>query len=173
MGTSDKNQKVPSDQYLLTKNRHTMKKTFLTVVVTGFMIGTMLTGCQTSNKNVEKARDNMEEAKDKVTEAKNDINQALKESIQQFKKESQERISNNEKIIAEFKGKMEKRGKVTKANYEKKVAELEQNNREMKMRLDKFEDNEQDKWDSFKSEFNHDMDELGKALKDLTIDNTK
>jgi predicted RNase H-like HicB family nuclease len=150
-----------------------MKKTFLTLAVTGFIVGTMLTGCQTSNKNVEKARDNMEEAKDKVTEAKKDIDQALKESIQQFKKESQERISNNEKIIAEFKAKIEKEGKMAKAKYEKKVAELEQKNREMKMRLDKFEDNKQDKWDSFKTEFNHDMDQLGKSLKDLTIDNTK
>jgi hypothetical protein len=26
-------------------------------------------------------------------------------------------------------------------------------------------------WESFKREFNHDVDELGQALKDLTVDN--
>jgi len=28
-----------------------------------------------------------------------------------------------------------------------------------------------EEWETFKREFNHDMDELGKALKDLTVDN--
>jgi DNA-directed RNA polymerase subunit N (RpoN/RPB10) len=29
----------------------------------------------------------------------------------------------------------------------------------------------QSDWEAFKREFNHDMEELGKALKDLTVDN--
>jgi hypothetical protein len=31
----------------------------------------------------------------------------------------------------------------------------------------------QSDWVSFKREFNHDMDEIGKAFEDLTIDNKK
>ena len=31
----------------------------------------------------------------------------------------------------------------------------------------------QSNWESFKREFNHDMDEIGQALKDLTVDNKK
>jgi F0F1-type ATP synthase membrane subunit b/b' len=150
-----------------------MKKTFLILAVSGFMVGTMLTACKTPNKNIESAKDHMESAKDQVKEATQDVDQSLKESIRQFKKESQETISNNEKRIAEFKVKMENGGKATRAKYEKQVAELEQKNRDLKRKLDSFEDNEQDKWDSFKREFSHDMDALGQSLKDLTIDNTK
>jgi len=29
-----------------------------------------------------------------------------------------------------------------------------------------------EKWEAFKTEFNRDMDELGKAFKDLTVNNT-
>ena len=43
----------------------------------------------------------------------------------------------------------------------------------MKKRLEEYKDEGQEKWTSFKSEFNHDMDELGKAFKDLTVKNVK
>jgi hypothetical protein len=35
----------------------------------------------------------------------------------------------------------------------------------------KYED--ETKWDNFKREWNHDMDELGTALKDFTVRNTE
>jgi hypothetical protein len=34
-------------------------------------------------------------------------------------------------------------------------------------------DKNQTDWEKFKREFNHDMDELGKSLKDLTVNNKK
>jgi hypothetical protein len=30
-----------------------------------------------------------------------------------------------------------------------------------------------EQWESFKTEFSHDMDEMGKAFKDLTVKNVK
>ena len=50
---------------------------------------------------------------------------------------------------------------------------LEQKNTELKKILSDYKDEGQDKWTSFKNEFNHDMDELGKAFKDLTVKNLK
>lgn len=41
----------------------------------------------------------------------------------------------------------------------------------MKLKLDAYQINEKDDWRKFKTEFNHDMDELGKAFSDLTIKN--
>ena len=43
----------------------------------------------------------------------------------------------------------------------------------MKKRLEDYKADSKDKWESFKTEFNHDMDELGSAFKDLTVKNTK
>jgi len=42
----------------------------------------------------------------------------------------------------------------------------------MRARLVAYEKS-QSNWESFKREFNHDMDEIGQALKDLTVDNKK
>src|SRR4030042_3477760 len=148
-----------------------MKVTISILALATFMAGAILTSCQSSAKKVENARDNLQEAKDNVIEAKQQLNQALNDSIQKFKRASVERISNNEKIIAEFKARLAKGEKVTKAKYEKTVAELEQKNNDLKKKLENYMDEGQDKWTSFKNEFNHDMDELGLAIKDLTVKN--
>lgn len=143
-----------------------MKKSYFTLALTMFMAGIMLTGCKSSVKKVENAQD-------KVLEAKQELNVAMKDSIQQFKKESEKRISNNEKNIVEFKARIANEKKENKAKYEKKLAKLEQKNSDMKKKLADFKDEEQVKWEKFKVEYNRDMDELGKAFKDLTIKNVK
>ena len=56
------------------------------------------------------------------------------------------------------------------AMHENKIAKLEEKNRELKQKLDNYETSQSD-WEAFKTEFNHDMDEFGKAFKDLTVDN--
>ena len=56
---------------------------------------------------------------------------------------------------------------------EKKIDELEQKNSELKKRLDDYKADGKEKWEKFKAEFSHDMDELGKAFKDLTVKNVK
>jgi len=39
--------------------------------------------------------------------------------------------------------------------------------------LDSYKNDADSDWQSFKREFNHDMDELGHSLKDFTVDNKK
>jgi peptidoglycan hydrolase CwlO-like protein len=150
-----------------------MKNTILVLAVTAFMGGTMVAGCNSSDKKVENARDKVQDAKENMVEVTQELNQALKDSIQQFKNESVVKISHYEKSIAEFKARIANEKKENKAIYEKKLAELEQKNSDMKKKLEDFKDEGQGDWRSFKSEFNHDMDELGQALKDLTVDNNK
>jgi hypothetical protein len=41
------------------------------------------------------------------------------------------------------------------------------------MRLDNYKGEGEDKWEDFKKEFEHDMNEIGSSLKDLTVSNTK
>jgi cell shape-determining protein MreC len=67
---------------------------------------------------------------------------------------------------------MKKPGEIFDALYAKKIANLEQQNKEMRARLEAYEKS-QSNWESFKREFNHDMDAIGQALKDLTVDNKK
>ena len=39
--------------------------------------------------------------------------------------------------------------------------------------MEDYKADSKENWESFKTEFNHDMDELGNAFRDLTIDNKK
>jgi len=43
----------------------------------------------------------------------------------------------------------------------------------MKQKLGDHKEDGKENWNAFKKEFNHDMDELGNAFKDLTVNNVK
>jgi predicted RNase H-like nuclease (RuvC/YqgF family) len=76
-------------------------------------------------------------------------------------------IEANEKRIDAFKEKMEKAGLEIKAKYGDEVAVLEQKNRDLKKKLEDYKDEGQNKWEEFKTNFKHDMDGIGKTMKDL------
>jgi hypothetical protein len=82
---------------------------------------------------------------------------------------AEEKINSYEKIIAEFKARIAKETKEDIAKYEKTLAELELKTSDMKRKLVEYKKEGIDKWDSFKLKFNHDMDELGNALKNFTV----
>ena len=43
----------------------------------------------------------------------------------------------------------------------------------MKKKLEDYQAEGKDSWETFKTEFSHDMDALGNAFKDLTVNNVK
>ena len=153
-----------------------MKKILLTLVVaTVFLTGTIFTGCQSSSQKEASARDNLQEAKQDLKEAQKDANEeaqklATAEDWETFKSDAEITIRNNEIRIAELRVKLNKPGTILDPMYEKRIEILEQQNKDLKKRIDYYEKNNSD-WETFKREFNHDMDELGKALKDITVDN--
>jgi hypothetical protein len=91
-----------------------------------------------------------------------------------FKEDADKKIKENEKRIAELKKEKREGTQEVKDKYNKKVADLEQRNMELKKRMNDYTyDNNNSKWNQFKREFNHDMKELGHALKDIGKDNVK
>ena len=54
----------------------------------------------------------------------------------------------------------------------KRIEQLEQKNADLRSKLYGYEKEHSD-WEAFKREFNHDMDGVGEAFKDLGKDNTK
>lgn len=118
----------------------------------------------------------LEKAKDNSVEAQEDLNKANSDylaDVENYRKISSERIIANEKSIAEFNQRTSNEKAEAKLEYKKKIAELEKKNSDMKKRLDDYKADGKDKWQDFKTEFNHDMDELGMAFRDLTVKNTK
>lgn len=154
-----------------------MKTIIFTLAATAFMAGTISTGCDSKAEKTEAAQEEVQEAKQDLKEAQNDLNteaykQAKAEEWAAFKIETENKIASNETRIAELKKANQKTGKTFDAIYEKRIDALEQKNKDLKSRINVYDKNRTD-WDSFKREWNHDMDELGQALKDFTVNNKK
>lgn len=132
--------------------------------------GVILTACQSASEKERKAQLELNEAKADVKIEKE--NAATAEEWRVFKEESYLKIKENNVRIAELKETMNKPGKVFDDLYKKRITTLEERNTELSNRIETY-DNSQSNWESFKREFNHDMDELGLALKDVTVKNTK
>ena len=84
-----------------------------------------------------------------------------------------EKIEDNNVRISELKENIKNDKSALKSVHEKQVIDLQARNNDLKMRLDNYKGEGEDKWEDFKKEFEHDMNEIGSSLKDLTVSNTK
>ncbi|MFV5699672.1 hypothetical protein ACM55H_14995 [Flavobacterium sp. ZT3R17] len=154
-----------------------IRKTIYTLALTTFIAGSVLVGCQTSTKKEEIAKDKVADAREDVQDAKEELMNARKEATAEewkaFKNQTNIAINENEIRITDLKAKMEKTGNSIDALYAKKVEELEQKNKDIKFKVGTYKNDKASDWESFKREYNHDMNELGQALKDMTVDNKK
>jgi cell shape-determining protein MreC len=146
-----------------------MKKSIYTLAITAFAAGTIFSACNTSAEKVENAQN-------KVTEANEDLNKAednYAADVKKFRKESEEKIADNEMRIAECTASLEReKNEATQAD-KVKVAELEQKNRDLRKRMDNYQENGNENWQSFKREFDHDINELAISLRDISKNNVK
>ncbi len=145
-----------------------MKKLFYLLAVTMlFAAGTVITSCNWSSNKANKDR--------KETQVDTELQQqktATTEEWEEFKGESEIKIKENEIRIEELKQKLMQPGVTLDSLLQKRINALEEKNNNLKAKIKTFESDQSD-WESFKREFNHDMDELGEAFKNLTIDNKK
>lgn len=152
-----------------------MKKIIFTLAVTTFMAGTVLIGCQDYSKKEEAAKDNVEEARDNLNDAKEELSYvraaATEKEWNDFRDSTNTTIKQNEMRIAEMKINMKKTGKSIDEAYAKKIEELEEKNKEIKLKVQTYKNDTNSDWESFKEEYKRDMDGLGQALKNLTVDN--
>ncbi|NOU48294.1 MAG: hypothetical protein HOO86_14715 [Bacteroidales bacterium] len=151
-----------------------MKKNIFIITLLTVMSGVLFSNCQSSANKVERAEDKVHDAKVAVVEAQIDLNVARQDSIteyQKFKDETDAQISAYDKSIAEFRTRLATERKENRARYEKMVLDLEQRNRDLKKKLAEYQDDGKTDWEKFKTEFNHDMDELGKSFKDFNTNN--
>ena len=141
------------------------------------MAGAIFISCQSANQKQDAAQDKVQDAKQELNAAQKDANAAAEvvataEEWEVFRNESELKVKDNETRIADLNVKMKKPGETFDAVYDKKITKLEQQNKDMRGMLAAY-DKSQTNWESFKREFNHDMDEIGQSLKDLTVDNKR
>jgi septal ring factor EnvC (AmiA/AmiB activator) len=134
-------------------------------------IATVLTvaSCNSEKEKVDEATSQAVEAGDDLKQAKDDY---LLE-VEKYKIETADKIIENDKRIADLNASIKTEKKETREQFIKDIAALEAKNADLKMQIEVYKADSKENWDKFKIEFSHDMDELGKAFKDLTVKNVK
>ncbi len=141
-------------------------RTILNITASAFLLAALVTSCNTSSETkLENAEQEVVDANIKLEEA----NEEYLADIEKYRVETAEKIAANDKSIAEFNARIKDEKKDAKADYEQKIAALEQKNSDMKKKMDDYKAEGKSKWEEFKAEFSRDMDDLGKAFKELTV----
>ena len=98
--------------------------------------------------------------------------EANAEEWKAFREATEQKIKDNDDRIVAIKAEMKASEKANDEAYKERIKAVEAKNKAMRDRMDNQEKMKSD-WESFKREFNHDMDELGQSLKDFTVNNKK
>jgi phage protein D len=141
-----------------------MKKTIFKITAIALLTSTTFIRCNTPAEKVEKAEEN-------VAEANKDLDKAKEEyltDIETYKKETDTKIAANNQSLIDFRTRIANEKQAAKDEYEKKIAELDKKNTDMKKMLDDYKAEGKEKWDLFKNDFNNEMDKINRSMKDLT-----
>lgn len=145
----------------------------------------VLGSCESHEKKVDDAFDRAREAKtnakdtiiiDKKQEKASAVTKTIvrTENIDmwtKFRSETEQRIKANEnKIIAL---KENKEGHDNQSTFNRQITQLEQKNNNLRKTMNDYYEDAKAKWEKFKVGMNHDIDEIGIELKDVTINNRK
>jgi hypothetical protein len=144
-----------------------MKKiAFILAGATTLMAGIIFTGYRSSTQKQEVSQAQVLYASQNLNEAQKAANA---EEWIAFKSESELKIRDYEINIDELNVKMSKQGEISDAHYKKKIAYLEQKIKYINARLGNYEKSPGN-WESFKPDFNHEMNAIGNELKALTVE---
>jgi hypothetical protein len=155
-----------------------MKKLIVILsVVTMFIVVALFSSCKSTDQKKEDAQNKTQVALENLNEAQNNENAvaqkaATEDELKTFRLESDLKIKDNEVSIAKLKLKMNKPGSALDEVYARRIDSLELKNQNLKTRIGNYEKTHTD-WGKFKSDFNRDLNALGKTLNELTVDHSK
>ncbi len=134
-------------------------------------IATMWSSCESNSQKLDNAQTKIEAAKTdlKLAEKEGSIaaqKVATEEEWKSYKAAEEAKVKDNEVQIVQLKKAIQANKTKIELAYLKNINQLELRNTAMKARIDQYDKNHSD-WAAFKTEFGKDMDELGKAMKNL------
>ena len=154
-----------------------MKKTILAVSAGTILSLLLVMGCQSAAEQNESAQKKVEAAKTDLKNAQEDaykasVKAATAEQWKEFKTLTEAQIKENDATIANLRVKIKSANATMQVDYNNRIDILAEKNTQLKKRMDEYSGNQTD-WETFKSEFSHDMTELGKALKGFAFSSDK
>jgi vacuolar-type H+-ATPase subunit I/STV1 len=144
-----------------------MRNIIIVLAAAALVISVSVLSCNDSPKDSETTQKIVTDS----SKIKDSVNTQYMKDIADYKKQIADTISTYNKSIADFKVRIQDDNEQVKINYNKKIAELEQKSSEMKKKMDDYQAEGKEKWEIFKTQFSHGMDELGKSFTDLTKKN--
>ena len=144
-----------------------MKKKIVGLAMTGVMVMTGLVAFGQANKSTTAGREDLKTTQENLNEAQQDS----AADYYKFRKEAEMKIKDNELKIAVLKSRKAEATKTIQEDYNMRVAAVVKKNNALRTKIRISSHTKTDKWSSFKREFNHDMNELGLAIKDIGVDN--
>jgi uncharacterized protein with gpF-like domain len=157
--------------------KNIMKKLGFSIALFVFIAGTILTsyGNIPDNKLVITTLIIQDAQKEKVN-SKKDLKENQNEgtsAFKNFKKESESKIKKIDDGIGDLKVKFYKSKIKDKEAYQNNLNQLEEKYDVLKKKLADYKMDSQNGWNSFKVEFDRDLEELSKALKNFSTSNKK
>jgi hypothetical protein len=146
-----------------------MKKSIYTLGMSAMLLVPLFMSCDSKGQEEQSKRELEEISLDAAAKEK-EAKEA--EEWAALKSSSEEKIKANDLRIEELRTKKAKPGKILDPIYAAAIDALQQRNADLQARMDAYEKEHSD-WEAFKTELEHDMDELGKAIEDLGVDNKK
>jgi hypothetical protein len=145
-----------------------MKKNIVKWIVTGALAFAVTISFAQGLKKVADANSDSVVTEDDVHQARVDSTS----DYRRFKAAAELKISENEKSIGLLRAKRSAFTQEAKERYDKSIVMLREKNVALKNRIDVSGQTATDQWWSFKKEFNHDLQELGRDIKTVASDHT-
>lgn len=141
------------------------------IIVSFFMV---FVACQSGDQKEQNAANDVADAEQNLKEVAKENDEGKKETAtadqwKKFKEDTDAKILANETKMTALSDQMKAKGKKLDDLYARKIDTLQMKNKVLKNKLDTY-DMKSD-WKEFQEEFSRDMDELGKTLKDFTVNN--
>ncbi len=161
-----------------------MKNIIATIAISMILAGFLISGCDSSSKEVDAAREevkisqedsktaqeNARIAQENAKIAQNNLNKAIEDSTKEFlifKSESEKRIDNYEKSISDIKDKLAAEKKYNTKLNQKNLSYLEMKREELKRTLADYKRDGTSDWGQFKYNLNNDIEALDKSITDF------
>lgn len=153
-----------------------MKNMISTIAISALIVGTVISGCDSSSKKVEVAREEVKTSQDNAQVAQDNLNKAIQDSTNEFlkfKSESDMKIDNYEKTISAIKVKLEAEKKYNTKLNKKNLTDLEMKRAELKKTLAEYKREGRSDWTEFKNKLNKDINDLDKSIANFFVDEKK
>ena len=143
-----------------------MKKNILKhLTVVGFAKKTDLSTIEILENDLIEAKSRFKLAKKDVKEAKQKLNLALEEVIDKIENKKKKIRETQSNLVGEPESTSTFNMDNIKSNYDEAMDALELRKNKIKKKIEDYNAEGAEKWDSFKHKLNHDLEELGIALK--------